>query len=249
MRLTQTELDRVTIFNVAEMARRRRARGLRLNHPEAAALITDEMMELARDGASYEAVRARGGAVLTEADVLPGVPALLRGLRCEPQFDDGPRLIVLASPIAPGAEASAPGGVEAAGPGEAAPGEAAPGEAAPGEVVLAPEPIEINAGREVITIRVHNASDHVVNVSSHYHFYEVNPRLEFDRSLTWGRHLDIQAGRSLIWRPGETREVALVPFAGSGRVDGFQGAVPPGGPEAEPPDGRDATPPAGRRRG
>ena len=60
MRLTQTELDRVTIFSVAEMARRRRSRGLRLNYPEAAALIADEMMELARDGASYEAVRDRG---------------------------------------------------------------------------------------------------------------------------------------------------------------------------------------------
>jgi len=129
MRLTQTELDRVTIFSIAEMARRRRARGLRLNHPEAAALICDEMMELARDGATYEAVQARGESVLTARDVLPGVPALLRGLRCEPLFDDGPRLIVLSSPVPGAADDDVPGAVE-----------------------LAADPIVINAGREAITL-------------------------------------------------------------------------------------------------
>jgi urease subunit gamma/beta len=223
MRLTQTELDRVTIFSVAEMARRRRARGLRLNHPEAAALISDEMMELARDGATYEAVRARGETVLTADEVLPGVPALLRGLRCEPLFDDGPRLIVLGNPIRHADDQP------------------------PGQLDLAEEPIEINAGREGVTLTVRNASDHVVNVSSHYHFYEVNPRLEFDRLLAWGRHLDIQAGRSVIWRPGETHDVVLVPFAGAGRVDGFQGAPAPEG-EA-PPLGGESPPLGGEAAG
>lgn len=174
--------------------------------------------------------------MLTDADVIPGVPALLRGLRCEPQFDDGPRLIVLARPIAAGTEEAAEGS-----------GEATPGadEAAPGEVELAPEPIEINAGRDALMLSVHNTSDHVVNVSSHYHFYEVNPRLEFERSLAWGRHLDIQAGRSLIWRPGEIRDVALVRFAGAGRVDGFQGAAPPEGQGAAPPESQGAAAPEG----
>jgi urease subunit gamma/beta len=204
MRLTQTELDRVTIFSVAEMARRRRARGLRLNYPEAAALIADEMMESARDGATYEAVKALGESVLTAADVLPGVPALLTGLRCEPLFDDGPRLIVLGRPIASDADDDLPGAVE-----------------------LASEPLTINAARDAITLTVRNASEHVVNVSSHYHFYEVNARLEFERPLAWGRHLDIQAGRSLIWRPGESRDVVLVAFAGAGIVDGFRGMPPP----------------------
>ena len=204
MRLTQTELDRVTIFSVAEMARRRRARGLRLNYPEAAALIADEMMELARDGASYDAVRARGESLLAAEDVLPGVAALLRGLRCEPLFDDGPRLIVLAAPVG-----------------------AADGDDVPGAVELDGEPIVINAARETVKLTVTNTSDHVINVSSQYHFYEVNPRLSFERPQAWGRHLDIQAGRSLIWRPGETHEVVLVPFAGAGIVDGFRGAAPP----------------------
>ncbi len=204
MRLTEAELDRVTIFSVAEMARRRRSRGLRLNHPEAAALITDEMLELARDGATYDEVEARGLTLLGVADLLPGVPALLRGLRCEPLFDDGPRLIVLANPIA-----------------------GSPGGDAPGRWELAEEPIVLNAGREAISLSVYNGSDHVVTVSSHYHFYEANPRLEFERAMAYGRRLDIQAGRSVIWRPGETRDITLVPFAGAQVVDGFQSVAPP----------------------
>jgi urease subunit gamma/beta len=204
VRLSQTELDRVLIFNVAQMARRRRERGLKLNYPEAVALITDEMMELAREGADYETVRALGLSVLTPEDVMPGVPTLVRGLVCEPMFEDGPRIIVLANPIE---------------------GETLAG--SPGERVLLDEPITVNAGRDVVTISVTNGSDHVVNISSHYHFYEVNPRMEFDRAVAYGRHLDIQAGRSVIWNPGETKSVDLVPYAGDRRIDGFQLAPPP----------------------
>lgn len=206
MKLSQTELDRVLVFSVAELARRRRARGLRLNYPEAAALITDEMMELARAGRSYVDVRQHGQSVLDVGAVLPGVPALLRGLVCEPMFADGPRIIVLAEPVSGGGEASGPGHVE-----------------------LADEPITINAGRDAIRLRVRNGSDRIVNVSSHYHFYEVNPRMEFDRAAAYGRHLDLQAGRSMIWDPGQTREVDLVPYAGRGRVEGFQLTAPPNG--------------------
>ena len=199
MRLSQTEMDRVLIYNVAQMARARRARGLLLNYPEATALITDEMMELARDGADYEAVRAHGLGVLTAADVLAGVPALVQGLTCEPVFDDGPRIIVLEQPIA-----------------------GAPGDDVPGMQLLAPTPILVNEGRDTVTVAVTNDSDRVVNISSHYHFYEINPRMRFERRRTYGRHLDIQAGRSVIWAPGETKEVSLVPFAGDQIIDGFQ---------------------------
>jgi len=204
MRLSQTEIDRVLVFNVAQMARARRTRGVRLNYPEAVALITDEMMERARDGWSYAEVREHGLAVLTPDDVLPGIPALVRGLTCEPVFDDGPRIIVLADPI--------PGGG---------------GDQAPGERLLAETPIRINEGRDVVTVSVTNGSDRIVNISSHYHFYEVNPRMRFDRAATYGRHLDLQAGRSVIWEPGETKEVALVPYAGRQVVEGFQLVPPP----------------------
>lgn len=199
MRLSQTELDRVLVFNIAEMARRRRGRGLLLNYPEAVALITDEMMERAREGQSYEQVRAIGLRTLSHADVLPGVPALVRGLVCEPMFDDGPRVIILADPI-PHPEAAEE----------------------PGKTLLAEEPITINRDRAAITVTVTNTSHKVVTISSHYHFFEVNPRMKFDRKQTYGHHLDIQAGRSVIWHAGETKTVKLVPFAGSQVIDGFQ---------------------------
>lgn len=99
MRLTQTELDRLLIFSVAEMARRRRQRGLKLNHLESVALISDELMELARAGASYEEVVTAGTRILTEDDVMDGVADLVDAVRLECVFDDGSRLVVIHRPI------------------------------------------------------------------------------------------------------------------------------------------------------
>jgi urease subunit gamma/beta len=99
MRLTQTELDRVLIFSVAEMARRRRGRGVKLNHPESIALISDELMELARAGASYDEVVAAGTQILTADEVMDGVADLVDAVRLECVFDDGSRLVVIHRPI------------------------------------------------------------------------------------------------------------------------------------------------------
>ena len=93
----------------------------------------------------------------------------------------------------------------------------------PGEVRFAESPIVINEGRPVIRLTVRNTSTHTVQVSSHYHFYEVNRRLEFDREQAFGLHLDLPAGRSVRFAPGEEKEVALVPYAGRGVVQGFNG--------------------------
>src|SRR5215213_9147548 len=99
MRLTPTELDRLTIFTAAELARRRRAKGWRLNHPEALAIICDEMHEAARGGATYEEVMATGSSALTTDDVLDGVPELLPIVRIECLFDDGARVVAVEQPI------------------------------------------------------------------------------------------------------------------------------------------------------
>ena len=99
MRLTQTELDRVLIFSVAEMARRRRGRGLKLNHPESIALICDELLEMARGGASYEEVVAAGATILGVDDVMDGVADMVDAVRLECVFDDGARLVVIPRPI------------------------------------------------------------------------------------------------------------------------------------------------------
>jgi urease gamma subunit len=99
MRLTPTEMDRLTIFTAAELARRRRARGWKLTHPEALAIICDEMHEAARGGASYEEVLEIARNVLTTEEVLDGVPALVGAVRIECLFGDGTRVLHVEQPI------------------------------------------------------------------------------------------------------------------------------------------------------
>jgi urease subunit gamma/beta len=99
MRLTPKELERTTIFTVAEMARRRRSRGIKLNHPEAVALICDEILEEARAGKSYDEVQEFGGRVLTSSDVMEGVAELASPIKIEAGFDSGTKLVVINEPI------------------------------------------------------------------------------------------------------------------------------------------------------
>ncbi len=102
MRLTPTEMDRLTIFTAAELARRRHAKGWKLTHPEALALICDEMHEAARGGAAYEEVVRVGQSTLTEDEVLEGVAELIGVVRVECLFGDGMRLLHIDHPIASG---------------------------------------------------------------------------------------------------------------------------------------------------
>jgi urease gamma subunit len=108
MRLTPTEIDRLTIFTAAELARRRRAKGWKLTHPEALAIICDEMHEAARGGASYEEVMETARSVLTTEDVLDGVPALIGVIKVECLFGDGMRVLHVEQPIRSRAPAATP---------------------------------------------------------------------------------------------------------------------------------------------
>lgn len=191
MRLTPWEEERLLIFSAAELARRRRDRGVLLNQPETVALICDAMLEAARDGAGYEQVEAAGRAAVTPADVMPGVRQLVDQVRLEVLMGDGTRLIVLLDPIGGGQmPADGPGGVTPAEAGHRAP----------------------EGDRRTIAVR--NDSRRAVRISSHYPFDRVNPRLAFDRSRAVGFRLDLPAGAWLRWAPGETREVTLVRFHG-----------------------------------
>ena len=91
----------------------------------------------------------------------------------------------------------------------------------PGEILFGDGPISINVGRRTAEVDVLNRSDHTIFVSSHFPFFEVNRRLVFDRALAWGMHLDIPAGDSVRWRPGEAQRVRLVAFGGRGVLVGF----------------------------
>jgi urease subunit gamma/beta len=193
MRLTPWEEERLLIFSAAELARRRRDRGLLLNQPETVALICDAMLETARDGGSYEQVEAAGRAAVAATDVMPGVRELVDQVRLEVLIGDGTRLVVLLDPIGNG-EPSADG---------------------PGAVIPADgETPERDGERRSVSVR--NDSRRAVRISSHYPFDRVNPRLAFDRTLAVGFRLDLPAGTSLRWAPGETREVTLVRYRGEG---------------------------------
>ena len=95
----------------------------------------------------------------------------------------------------------------------------------PGEIITAPGDIEINAGRQAVTITVANTGDRPIQVGSHYHFYETNDALAFDRDAAYGTRLNIAAGTAVRFEPGQTRTVELVELAGGREVYGFQGKV------------------------
>jgi urease subunit gamma/beta len=201
MHLSPKEIDRLLLFLAAELARRRRARGLRLNYPEARALIADEICEGARDGRTVAELMGLGASILTEDDVQPGVAKLVQILQVEAMFPDGQKLVTVHEPIGPGRESAE--GVE------------------PGEYQLAEGDIVLNEGREHVALTVRNLGDRPVQVGSHYHFFEVNPELEFDRRAAFGMRLDIPAGTAVRFEPGEEREVDLVAFGGTRDLRGL----------------------------
>jgi urease subunit gamma/beta len=201
MHLSPKEVDRLRLFLAAELARKRRARGLKLNCPEARALIADEILEGARDGRSVAELMEMGAGILTTDDVLPGVEYLVGVLQVEGFFDDGQKLVTVHEPIGPGTEPRQ--GPE------------------PGAVVAAEGDIELSPGRETVSIRVQNLGDRPVQVGSHYHFFEVNRALRFDREASFGMHLDIAAGTAVRFEPGEEREVGLVAFGGRRELFGL----------------------------
>ena len=210
MQLTPSERDRLLLFTVAELARARRARGLRLNVPEATAVIADAVAEAARDGRRHLEAIEVGRSVLGPDDVLPGVADVLYDVKVEALFDDGTRLVVVPDPIGGGSL----------------------GDRAPGAVTVAAD-LERNAAADdaraarldVVEAEVENTALVPITVTSHFHFLEVNPRLAFDRAAAYGRHLDIAAGSSVTFAPGQTATVRLVPMRGERVVIGFAGLV------------------------
>ncbi|MBK5929136.1 urease subunit beta [Halochromatium salexigens] len=111
----------------------------------------------------------------------------------------------------------------------------------PGELFPAAGEIELNAGRPVLSVEVANTGDRPIQVGSHYHFFETNPALQFERAPTRGHRLDIPAGTAVRFEPGQSRTVELVPYAGARLVHGFRGEVmgrldPVPEPEPEPDD-------------
>ena len=164
MLLTPTEMERLTIFTAAELSRKRKAKGLKLNHPEAIAFITDEILEGAREGRSVADLISFGSTLLSTDDVLPGVSDLISMIQVEGTFPDGTKLVTVHDPIRPGKKKV--GGVS------------------PGELDCEEGEIEINAGRRSVTIKVVNTGDRPVQIGSHYHFFETNKALSLINSIS-----------------------------------------------------------------
>lgn len=211
MLLTPTEYERLTIFTAAELARKRRARGVKLNAPEATALIADEILEGARDGRSVAEMMSFGAAILSTDDVMPGVASMLPILQIEATFPDGTKLVTVHDPIRPGQDEE---------------DDMPP----PGEIIAAEGEIELNAGRRRDSVEVTNTGDRPVQIGSHFHFFESNRALDFERGRAFGMRLDIPAGTAVRFEPGQSKRVDLVAFGGAREVSGLN-ALAEGGTE------------------
>lgn len=193
MRLTPAEEDRLTVFTLAELARRRRARGALLSAPEVTALVTDAVHEAAWDGLPLQDVVEAGRNAVRADEAVPGVAGVVRHIEVDALFPTGTALVAVDDPL-----------------------RTEPAETDPGAVTSAtPDQIQTTPGRARIDLPVTNTSAAQVHVTSHYPFWQTNAVLSFDRAAATGYRLDIPSGSSLGFPPGETVTVRLVALAGN----------------------------------
>lgn len=207
MHFSPHEQERLLVHVAAGVARQRREQGIKLNYPEAVALLTAYVYDQARIGRSVREIMDSGRHVLTREDVMDGVPEMIDNVQVETTFPDGTKLVTIHDPF------------------DAPPGDI---EIHPGKVDFVDESVPLNPESGVTEISVHNRADRPVQVGSHYHFYEANEGLEFDRAQAYGKRLNVPAGMSERFEPGDRRTVELVRIEGERKVLGLRGLV--GGP-------------------
>ena len=230
MRLTPCEVDKLsTLYATGRLAQRRLASGMRLNHPEAVALIAMQCAELARGGEHTAAqVQDDGKRMLGRRHVLDGVAELVGDVQIEATFLDGTKLVTVHDAICaddvdlksalrgsflpvPARSSFAPA--------------AAKKSPAPGEVCTSKESIELLAGRDKVKVRVTNTCDRPIQVGSHFHLIEANRYLNFDRRRAFGKRLAVPSGTAVRFEPGESKTVTLVDIAGNRVVKGGNNLV------------------------
>ncbi len=221
MHLTPREIDKLLLHNAGFLAQKRLARGVRLNYPEAVALIATQLLEFIRDGHSVSKLMDTGRRFLGRQQVMSGVPSMISDVQVEGTFPDGTKLVTVHHPIA-----AEHGDLQLALYGSFLPVPdlslfaSVPEDDEPGICTTEEGEIELNVGRKSITLAVTNLGDRPIQVGSHYHFIETNPRLKFDRAKAYGRRLDIPAGTAVRFEPGETRNVPLIQIAGKRVIRG-----------------------------
>jgi urease subunit gamma/beta len=201
MHLTPSDTEKLLLAVAGMVARDRLERGVRLNHPEAVALLSTWVVERAREGVGVAELMEAGRQVLTVDEVMPGVAAMLHDVQVEATFPDGRKLVTIHDPIS-GATGEGPGARRL------------------GEGVL-----EINADRgpdERRVVVIVNTGDRPVQIGSHLHLPDATAALDFDREAAQGFRLDIPSGTSRRFEPGASREVAIVALRGRRLVPGIQ---------------------------
>ncbi|MGN6644055.1 MAG: urease subunit beta, partial [Verrucomicrobiota bacterium] len=221
MHLSPREIEKLILHNAGFLAQKRLARGLRLNHPEAVALIATQLLEFIRDGRSVSELMSLGKHLLGRNQVMSGVPEMIYDVQVEGTFPDGSKLVTVHHPIA-----SENGDLALALQGSFLPVpdvsvfQPSAGEVVPGTCEIKEGEIELNVGRATLELPVTNLGDRPIQVGSHYHFIETNSALQFDRAGAYGKRLDIPAGTAVRFEPGETKTVKLVEIAGKKIIRG-----------------------------
>ena len=198
MRLNPKEQEKLMLHMAGNLAKERKERGVKLNYVEAVAYISSELLELARDGKEVVELMQLGTKMLTKDDVMDGVADMVHEVQVEATFPDGTKLVTVHNPIQ---YRRTPMKI--------------------GEIIPLDREITLNEGKPTVTVKVANTGDRPIQVGSHFHFFEVNRYLKFDREKAYGFHLDIPSGTSVRFEPGEEKEVQLTAIGGTKRVFGL----------------------------
>jgi len=201
MLLTNREQEKLMIYTASKLAHERKSRGLKLNFPEATAIISSYILEGARDGKSVAQLMVEATKVLSADDVMDGISSMMDMVQVEATFDDGTKLVTVHGPIQGNDKI------------------------VPGEYFVKSGDIELNENKKITTLEIENKGDRPVQIGSHYHFFEVNNNLDFNRIDAYGKRLDISAGTSVRFEPGSKKAINLVEYSGNRYMSGFNGLV------------------------
>lgn len=232
MRLSPRELEGLLIHQTGFLAQKRLARGLKLNHPEAVALIACQLNEFIRDGKTVAELMNLGKQFLGVNQVLPGVGELINEVQVEGTFPDGTKLVSVHDPVCQengnlslalyGSFLPVPSVEKFA----SASANVVPLEhSVPGAIIPSKGDITLNSERRTVKLRVTSLCDRPIQVGSHYHFIETNKYLQFDRKAAFGMRLNIAAGTAVRFEPGDIKTVELVEIAGNRVIRGGNGLV------------------------
>lgn len=226
MRLTPRDIEKLMLHQAGFVAQKRYARGLKLNYPETIALISTQILELIREGYAVAELMNIGKQIIGLDDVMDGVEKMIDDVQVEGTFPDGTKLVTVHHPIC---QENITNNLALYGSGLTKSKQKIEvdnvSNSKPGNYEVLDEEIELNKGRETITLLVINKGDRPVQVGSHYPFAETNQFLEFDRVKALKYRLNIPAGTAVRFEPGEEKNVELVEMSGALKIYGGNGLI------------------------